>query len=366
MNPTRKTAALTTIAATALLLATGCRCVTCDDDDGGGGGGFTPTENAWTDAGFRSTGRITGLTATADELFVFTPEEFTRLDQRDDTLTLTEKRTFLRSTRTLGYIASTPLAFARGIQNTITNEQAVEFQLTQSSSGLVRVPIDSLTPELVALESSGELIGAFNDDSRVYVQPVILRSERILGLMFFSLDYNLDFTAFESVEYVGMVSFPDALEESDILSSIAYLDDHFYVATKKGGYRVSEGGVVQTVVQTSTWVRDFFEYDGNVYAALQAVTPLLESLDGVNFRSTFQQDMDLVDVLGDNIVTQRFQGWPYDVTDDVAERTRPLLLNEDFPTANDLYFGIVRSGQTYYLGIDRSLYKTDELRAAEE
>ena len=339
-----------------------CRCVTCDDD---------PTTEVvpWSETSLETTGRIIALHSTADELFVFTPIEFYRVNPEVDgkELRVIEQRRFDVSLRTLGQPAINDLVFARASLDVTTNEELVEFQLAQSSGSVQQFAVDSLLPQFVALEYKGSSIGAFSRDGRIYVQPVILRNTRNLALMFFTLNYNTSFTRFLSIDFSGLVEIPGVLEEDQVVSSIRYIDNAFYLGTKRGGYKISESGVVETVIQNSTWVRDFFKYNNEYYASQIGVSSLLKSSNGTDFiaTNTSVQDMDLVDVLGDVLVTQVQEGWPYNITFDIMEQVKPLKLNRDFPDDKDLYFGIDELDGFYYLGLDRKIWLTDELKSSE-
>ena len=218
-----------------------------------------------------------------------------------------------------------------------------------------------LGPELVSLEEDASAIGAFNDEARVYVQPVIRRTDRNVALLFFTLDYNPSFTAFTSIEYNGLVALPNVTEDDKIVSDIDFIDGSFYVSTKRGLYRVSESGVVETVLDNFNDIRDVFRYQGDLFATKASTAPLLQSEDGFNFRQSFVQEMYLTQIEGPYIVTQNFEGWEYLITDDLAQQTKPMKLNPDFPTARDVYFGLERWDNRYYLGVDQRLYVADDL-----
>ena len=348
-----------------VLLASACRCIDCDDDERGGGVPPEGRVQPWTATDLVTRGRITALYATPDELFVFTPVEFVRGSVEDSTFTTVDRRPFPSVLRTLGRPAVNNLAFARGVLNTTTSEELLEFQLTQNAGGSVSLAIDSLGPELVSFEADASAIGAFSDDARTYVQPVIRRSDRNVALLFFTLDYNPSFTAFTSIDYNGLVELPGVVEDDKIVSDIDYIDDEFYVSTKRGLYRVSEGGVLETVLDDFNDIRDVFEYQGDLFATKASLAPVLQSEDGSNFRQSFVQELYLTQVEGPWIVTQNFEGWPYLLTDDLGERTLPLKLNDAFPDQRDLYFGLERWDNRYYLGVDQRLYVADELEVVE-
>ncbi len=336
-----------------------CRCVSCDDDV------VLVEEQAWEATDLTTDNRIIALHATATELLVFTPTEYLRTSPTGSTIDVIEKRQFLPLFRTLGRPAVNDLVFARASLNTTTNAELLEFQLTQTGAGSVEFAIDSLTPELVAVEQKAAAIGAFSSNGRVYVQPVILRDTRSLSLMFFELDYNSSFTRFDSVTFAGMVAIPGVLEDDQVVSNIKYLDGNFYLATKRGGYRVSESGVVELVINNSTWVRDFFKYDGDYYATQIGVGAVLQSSDGRNFERGNVLEIALVQVLGDHLVSQDFEGYQYEITPSLEVQTRPLKLNDDFPLQNDIYFGLDRLDNNFYLGVDRQVWRAEELQPAE-
>ena len=353
------------LALAALATLASCRCVTCDDDDGGNGGQVAG-EMPWTEAGLQLTSQITGVFATDAELFVFSPTEFVRVTPDSPAVSIIEKRQFPQQLRTLGQVAPHPLAFARAASETTTARQVLEFQLVQNAAGIIRFNVDSLTPQPIALETQGETVGAFDREGRTYVQPVIRRDTRSLALLFFTLDYTTRFDAFTEVAFRGLVDVPGVLEDDAIVQSIQFIDGFFYLATKRGGYRVTGGGIVTEVIPSDNFVKDFFEYDSDYYASVNGLAEVQRSFDGEEFeRSGFPQRLGYVQVFGDRIISQEFAGWMYHTTESLSDTPDSLLLNQDFPVNNSLYFGLDRLDGTYYLGVDRVLYRAADIEAVE-
>ncbi len=343
-----------------------CTCVTCgDDDDGGGMNGGMNTENeAWDDTEVETIERIIALHSTQDELQVFTKSEFLRVEMGTDRVI--QIRNFLPQFTALGQPAVNDLIFARGLRDTRDGSDAIEFQLVLNQGEVRRFAIDSLTPSLLAIEDDGAQIGAFNDLGTIYVQPVIQRDERRLGMLIFAIATDQTFFEFADVSFVGLIDFPNVREDARVVSSIRFIDDYFYIATKFGAYRLSESGVLETLIPSPTDIRDIFKYDGKFYATQVSLAPMFTSDTGLAWESSgIVTDLRLVDVFGDQLVSQELEGWQYQLTEDLMSVTEPLRLNDSFGNVgNDQFFGIEKLGSSFYLGFENTLYKTDSLQVA--
>lgn len=341
------------------LLLASCTCLTCDDD----GGEMMGTEaEPWDTTTVSTVERIIALHSTPSELYAFSKSEFLRIEAGSERVI--QRRNFLPRYQALGQPAVNDLIFARGLRDTRDGTDAIEFQLVQSQAALERFFIDDLTTESLAIESDGAQIGAFNDLGTIYVQPVIQRDDRRLGLLIFSIATTPDFTEFSDVSFVGLIDVPTVREEPRVVSSIRYIDDHFYIATKFGAYRLSDSGVLETLIQSPTDIRDIFKYENRFYATQVSLAPMFVSNNGLNWESSgIVTDLRLVDPFGDQLVSQELEGWQYKLTNDIMEVTETLRLNESFGTvSNDQFFGIDRLGTTFYLGFNNRLYKTDSLQ----
>ena len=348
-----------------------CRCADCDDDDPGEQ--LPPSGRLWREAGLSTERPIIGLHTSPFEVFVFTESEFVRAAQDVDddteraTLRVVDKRRFRSALRREGQPAVNDLVFARGSLDTETGEQIIEFQTVQNAGGVRQVVVDSVRidttfDELVALYTEGREIGAFTRDGRVYAQPIVRRETRTLALMLVRLDYDEAFERFTAVEPFAVVDLPGVREEDRALSSITLLDGQFYVATKFGGFRVTRTGLVEQVVDQSTGVRDFFRFEGTFYATREGTGALLASEDGFVFRTTdFVQDLGVVDVIGEFVVSQRFEGWPFFVLEELSGTPDSLALNHDFTRSQDAFYGVDRLNGRYYLGLGNQLYEADSL-----
>ena len=337
-----------------------CTCLTCGDDDESPMG---MNENrAWDSTTVSTTERIIALHSKPGELLTFTKGEFLRVEETTDRVI--ERRTFLPRFQALGQPAVNDLVFARGLRDTRDGSDVLEFQLVLNQGAVERFYIDSLNSQILAIEDDGAQIGAFNDLGTVYVQPVIQRNERRLGMLIFSVSTDQSFTEFTNVSFVGLIDFPDVREELRVVSSIRYIDDHFYIATKFGAYRLSESGVLETLIPSPTDIRDIFKFDGTFYATQVSLAPMFSSNTGGSWQSSgIISDLRLVDVFGDQLVSQELEGWQYQITDDIMQVTKTLEMNEDFGAlSNNQFFGIEKLGTKFYLGFENKLYKSDSLR----
>ena len=344
------------------LLMGSCTCVSCDDDDGGGGNTMSNENEVFEATEVETVERIIALHTTQDELQVFTKSEFLRVEMGTDRVV--QIRNFLPQFEALGQPATNDLIFARGLRDTRDGSDEIEFQLVLNQGEVRRFSIDSLTSSLLAIEDDGAQIGAFNELGTIYIQPVIQRDERRLGMLIFSIETDQTFFEIEDISFVGLVDFPTVREAPRVVSSIRYIDDHFYIATKFGAYRLSETGVLETLVPNPTDIRDIFKFDDKFYATQVSLAPMFTSETGESWESSgIVTDLRLVDVFDQQLVSQELEGWQYQLTNQLTEVTEPLMLNESFGNVtNDQFFGIEKFGSSFYLGFENVLYKTVSLR----
>lgn len=343
----------------ASLAFSACTCLTCGED----GEMMQPNTLAWDSTDVYITDQIIGLHCTSDELLVFSKNEFVRVNRTSENVI--ERRQFLRRDQAVGQPAINDLVFARGVVDTRNGSEAIQFQLIQNHSELRQFYIDSLTSELLAIESNGAQIGAFNASGTVYVQPVIQRTNRRLGMLIFSLSYDQSITEFTECTFAGLIDFPEVRESSRVVSSIRFIDNHFYISTKFGAYRMSESGLVELIIESSTDVRDIFKYNDTFYATQVSLSPMFMSDNGSDWQSSgIVSDLRLVDVFDNQLISQEFEGWQYRLTNDIMQVTDPLKLNRYMGLySNDEFFGIDKQGSTFYIGYKNKLYKSDSLRA---
>jgi len=338
-----------------------CTCLTCGDD--GNGGMMEPSTIAWDSTDVSISEQIIALHSTPFELFVFSSGEFLRIEKTTENVI--ERRPFPRQEQTLGQPAVNDVVFSRGILDTRNGAEAIQFQLVQNQAEVRQFYIDSLTNELLAIESDGAQIGAFNSTGTIYVQPVIQRINRRLGMLIFSINFDQTFTRFTDVSFVGLIDFPEVRESNRVVSSIRFIDNDFYIATKFGAYRMTPSGLVETIIESPTDIRDIFEYDNKLYASQVSLAPLFVSDNGVDWQSSgIVSDLRLVDVFDKQLVSQELEGWQYRLSNDIMQVTNPLDLNQSMgQIANDEFFGIEKLDSTFYIGFKNTLFRTDSLRA---
>ena len=347
----------------ASFVVTGCRCVNCDDEE--------EMQNIEIDEPWslleavRPRTTILTIGSNDAQILLFTEDEFLAVGADGEVV---QRRPYRREFRSLGRPAVREIVYARGAEDLRDGAEIIEFNLVQPGGDQFSFAIDSLDDRPQSLYRDAVTIGTFNDFGTVYVQPVLNRETRELELLFFELEPGVTLTDFEAVEFLGTVELPGIREIQGAISSIEFIDGAFLIASKFGGYRVTEGGVVSEVIDSPTDLRDFFVYRGQVYASQVTNGVLFTSRDGSAFERTgLVQDVRLAKAFGEQLVSQELPGWNYRITSNLGETTEPLLLNSDFPVGeNDDYFGLVKLDTLFYLGVGNRLYTSPELEADPE
>ncbi len=351
------------LATAALLLQVGsssCTCLTCGDE-------MDEPDKAklvWPDSIATTQQRIIGLHATADELHVFTANEFRRYSKD---FALVESRNVVSDYQNLGQPAANDLVHARVLRDLGTLEEVLQISLAQNAAASETIVLDSLGPEPINVLATGETVGAFNNLGTVYVQPVLRRDTRQVALMLFSISTNQTFTRITDLKFERMVTMPEVREIERAVSSINYFSGHFYIATKFGGYRLSEAGVLERLTPTNTEVRDFFRYDGDFYATQSSAGPMLTSVDGRNWASSgIATDLRLVSVFGDSsIVSHELEGWAWRISKAIEKQSKPIQYNKDIVLNDSFFFGMVRFNRRFYMSVDKTILASDELKQIE-
>ncbi len=351
-----------TTVVTVVTASSSCTCVTCDEEEEVQ---QLAAGKPWDDSLFVFRERILGLLANDRELFTITQSEFIRHTMLDDsTLLEIERRPLLRQYANSGQPALHPVVFARSIKDIGNGEELIQFSLIQNPAASQILSIDSLGVEPLSAVFGGEVVGAFDRTGTVYLQPVYRRDTRRVAVMRFELRTDPTFTNFVSIRYTGLIDFPNVRETERAVSTIKWLDGNFYLATKQGAYLISRAGIAERIIAPSADIRDVFRYEGIYYATQSSTGQLYESQDGLAWTTSgIVTDLRLVRVFGDKLLSHNFEGWLWNITNDVRQQSSPLALNRDFPLENDKYFGLVNLRGRFYMSVDKHLVCANELRA---
>lgn len=342
-----------------ILNLSSCRCINCDEK---------PIDKKdppvvkepWNATSISTKLQITGLKAINDELLVSTPLE---LKKYDKDLNLIDILTFKDNLRPLGQLAYSKYIFARGVRKFQTGQESIEFHQINDFTVERSIDIEDVSSDVLALEPKAETVGVFNADGTIYAQPVIRRITKKVAIAFFSISYEPGTNKLSNVEITNIVDLPGVVEDDGIIQSVRYIDNLLYIATKTGGYTIDKDLKVETVVKNTLWVHSFFKLRDTIWSTPVGTGLLLFSTDGKTFeKSPYVDNLGLVTLFDEQIVSQQFVGWYYNFSSTINTPADTLAINSTFPTDNSTYFGMDRLDNVYYMGVQQTVYSTDSLK----
>jgi len=216
----------------------------------------------WFDTeGFASIDPIKNIHGTPFELHVLTNSEFIRLNADNVVLF---KRQLLGLSNVNGRPAMDDNVFSRIIKNN-QNQEILEFHLTKN-------PADIQTIIIPDLENAGDVdvdrdvrnMGAFNDEGNLFLLPCIKGDAYVFYL--FELELTMEADNFVDVQLIKIIDVPDLLEGENMLQNMKYLNGYFWIATKEGGFRITDGGDLMRIFSMGQYKLDYFTVGDTIYS----------------------------------------------------------------------------------------------------
>ncbi len=303
---------------------------------------------------------IRAMHTTPYEMYALSNSNFFRFD---DKLMLLEKRLLLTDRQLYGVPVFSDNTFARVSQNT-DSKQVIEFNLVHNASLIRKVYtnelIDTSKKESLNYDVLGRSAGCYSYDGTTFFITGTVYPNYVPTA--FLLDVQLNFQAnnFISVKRAKRIPIPGLSTDFKIESS-HYIGKNFYLATKDGGYKIGLDGTITKLFPT--WVLDFFEHEGNIYATGFSNSDFFVSTDGGDTwkRVPVGSTLRYVQNVGTQVFSQEVRGLPYSVADTSLAKIKSLKYNANFPTDPDTYYDVAFFGNSYYISVGKAVYGNTKL-----
>lgn len=351
-----------------ITLQFGCQKNIFDDDEGGNGngGGNNPTAD-WTALEFETERLIKNLYATPFQLYLITDNEFARFNED---LELVEKRTLIPQGIGLSRPVLSDNVFTRITANT-AGKQVLEFHLARNPAGVKKFNVDELKlPEddFFEIEIIQRSLGAFNASETQFLVPAKVENggEAFSVLYVFEITFNSTFDEFVSIEF-SRIDLPDLTTDAANITNIVnvrYFKEHFFVSTKKGGYRISEELEVDKIFPSSQWVRDYFVYQDTLYMTGLNSFDLHQSPDaGFEWiRLNKNSKLKMIENVNGILFNQEVAGQIFAEADQNLCDENEVVYASDIPTGNlSAFYGIDYFQEQYYLSADTRIFRISEI-----
>lgn len=366
-NPMSK---LTQLSFSAILFS--CLLLSCQknifDNDGSGDGSGGNNQTAdWTPLEFETEQLIKNIYATPFQLFLITDNEFARLNED---LELVEKRTFVKQGIGLSRPVLSDNVFTRITANT-AGKQVLEFHLARNSADVKKfTPDDLKLPEddFFEIEIIQRSLGAFNDSETQFLVPARVENngEAYSVLYVFELSYNATFDEFTDITF-HRIDLPDLTTDAANITNIVnvrYFKEHFFVSTKKGGYRISEELEVDKIFPLSQWVRDYFVHQDTMYMTGLNSFDIHKSPDaGLTWiRLNKNSQLKVIENVNDILFNQEVAGTVFLQADDNLCDEKEIVYAADIPVGNPAaFYGLDYFQEQYFLSAGTQVFRISEI-----
>ena len=325
-----------------------------------------PEKNPWTKLEmFNSELPILNMLATRDQLMSITGNEFTRFDSDQ---TILEKRDLSANNVDSGTPAMSLNTFAR-LSNNNSAQQVLEFHLVKNPDEVVTFTENDLRSnpnETIKIDFEGKEIGAFNTDGNLFLLPTKNFTDNHYTFFLFDVKLDPQTFHFQGITIEHRIDIPEVISNPGTLSNIKWIGNQFFVATKNGSYRINKDGTTRKI--NDIWMRDFFQWSGDIYGTGFNDFDLITSSDnGLSWQPATTGPLKLVRVQGGKLVSQIFRGHRYQIPVDHEDifTTKEMALNEDFPADDISYLAIENFSGNFYLALGKDIYFAPNIFAVE-
>ena len=338
-----------------------------DDDDTAGGGNGNGANADWKSLEFETERLIKNLFATPFQLYLITDNEFARFNED---LELVEKRTLTPQGIGISRPVLSDNVFARVTANS-SGKQVLEFHLARNSAGVKKFSIDELklpTDDFIEMEIIQRSLGAFNASETQFLIPARVENngDAYSVLYIFHLTYNSSFDEFLTISF-DRIELPDLTTDAANITNIVnvqYFKEHFFVSTKKGGYRIAADLEVEKIFPSSQWVRDFFEYRDTLYmTGLNSFDLHKSANNGLQWtRLNKNSKLKSIEKVNDRLFNQEVIGAIFTAaTEDLCDE-KEIVYATDIPVGNPAaFYGIVYFQDQYYLSADTKIFYISDI-----
>lgn len=316
----------------------------------------------WKKLDFIADRKILNTLGTPFEFYLITEDVFARFNRSNE---LIEKRP-LDATITLdGKPVLSDNTFAR-LSTTNNGRQQVEFHLTRSPLEVQKFALTEL--DLVADDEhvEGDFLsrypGAFSDDGVYFLLPTTTFPNHHYTCFLFEIRHTPSHNAFSSIEVIDRFEIPQLSSEYANLVNMKFINGHYYLATKEGGFRISPSGEVERILLP--WMQDFFEYDDKIYATGFNDFDFYVSADnGASWdRLTTETDLKIVEVKGGKVFSQDLSLSQYQLASDDLTSLIPIKYNPDIEDEPDTFVTFDYFNGQFYFSRHKELYFNTQIQ----
>jgi hypothetical protein len=313
--------------------------------------------------GYNNNTNVRVLHTTANELYILSDDEFTRLNQNNE---FVEKRNIGLPFDFTGRPGISDHSF---YQITLNDSSKIEinFRLTKNASQLLKIKIDNFKESGDAAflsEGEGKNTAAYNIDGTQFIIPVIQIPDSYYAFFLFNINLNPSKTEFEEIELVSRINITDFPANTGNLNTVRYIDGFFYATSLHGAIRINPStGTYQKIF--TDWMIDIFKLEDKIYATGFGNTLFVSEDNGQNFvpldLGEAPPQMHVIDILQNKIFSQQAIGFPFNLVDANFTTSKRITLNEDFPQDFSAYQDIAYFNDNFYLSIFEKLYFGPEI-----
>ena len=309
---------------------------------------------------------IRTIHSSLTQLFAISDDEFIRVDNNNQLL---ERRQLDLPFRFFGRPSLSDQVFVR-VTRQINIGQTIEFHLTKVPGQIKEITFSDLeieTGDILSPEDNARYTGAFNGAGTQFLLPVLNFSKEHFTFLLFDIELDAGNAAFETVKLAKTIHIPDMPNDPGSLNNLKYINGHYYASNLNGGFRISSNGQYQKIFQP--WMVDFFSFDGNLYA-VGSGNDIHESTDnGLSWErinaSDDPSELRFIEVVNDQVFTQRFTGFPFQLADEDFVNAKDIKLNKDFTDDVAAYSHIRYFFGRYYMTVQKELYFTTDLQTVD-
>ncbi|MEM1320160.1 MAG: hypothetical protein AAGG75_07885 [Bacteroidota bacterium] len=308
---------------------------------------------------------IRNMHASPTEFYVITDDEFIRLDNNNNII---ERRKLTLPFRFFGRPQLSDNVFTR-VTRQGQSDQIIEFHLAKIPGQVYNYSFEQLeaeTGDQLFPETSGRYTAAFNDVGTQMLLPASNSSKDIYTLLLFDIELNSNNSEILNVSLRANIDVTDLQNDPNSISNTRFVDGHYYVTSLNGAFRVGPDGSVTKIFQQ--WMLDFFSYEDSLFVTSSAAQLFTSSDSGLSWREWDEEnrtELQFVEVANNNVFSQPFTGFPFQMADEDLLSTRKVRLNQDFVDDVSAYNNIRFFFDKYYLANQKELYFTDDIKLEE-
>lgn len=328
-----------------------------------------PELNPWTQVeGLATTQAILNTYAVTEQLFLITGDEFIRLNPDNVVL---EKRPLQGNFTKSHKPALSPNLFVRPTES--GGQDFIEFHLTKNPNVKKIIAVNDLSDisgEIVELVSDSKEIGAFSFDGFKFL--IATATTPNFHHTFFEFKITLDGATRNilDISHKRLCDIPDIPADFDQIGSMEFINQHWYITSKVGVFKVNKDGDVEPIQQG--YYQDVFRRNGKIYlTAFERFDMRISDDNGETWeRTPTASDLQFVTVAGETLISQTATGILPQTPENLADiftlkdlRMNREMLGTDFVGSFNAFDFFA---EKYYFAIGKDLYSSEKVLVEED